>query len=308
MIHYGFNEILESIPLPWFPIVYQFGIKDTNTKVNTKYSVIVFQPHPLSGESWPLWNMKQATALNGLRVDVRGFFANLGVHRGQANWGNDNKKAFVGASLLCSIVLRFHKRRHFSPDIYCRFLLPHTPVNVVVAKLYHKPSVVRGNEPFTLPLTWTWIQEDGSKWETLTHTFKNLPSGARAFPSRQASLTVSYIASSPWWTTGETPLNTRMARRGQKNLPPMGFSTTVAGLNPRFTPFAITEPRSYAGPCTARHMPSAPVSGEPHFLDIRTVENDLSTQDLIGLAIVGLFLCVLRCPVIDIIHRSEIFR
>lgn len=95
---------------------------------------------------------------------------------------------------------------------------------------------------------------------------------------------------------------------GKKNLPPMGFSTTVAGLNPRFTPFAITEPRSYAGPCTARHMPSAPVSGEPHFLDIRTVENDLSTQDLIGLAIVGLFLCVLRCPVIDIIHRSEIFR
>jgi len=49
MIHYGFNEILESIPLPWFPIVYQLGIQDTNTKVNTKYSVIIFQTRPLSG-------------------------------------------------------------------------------------------------------------------------------------------------------------------------------------------------------------------------------------------------------------------
>jgi len=143
------------------------------------------------------------------------FFANLGVHRSQAN---DDKKAFVGASLLCLIVLRFHKRRHFWPDIYCRFLLPHTFVNVVVAKLHHKPSVARGNEPLTLPLTWAWIQEDGSKWETLTHTSKNLPSGARAFPFRQASLTVSYIAFPPWWTIGEDPLNTRIARKRQKKI------------------------------------------------------------------------------------------
>jgi len=97
----------------------------------------------------------------------------------------------------------------------------------------------------------------------------------------------------------------------KKKLPPVGFSTITAGLNlsgHRFTPFAITDPRLYAGPSTARHMPSASVSEKPHFLNIRTLENDLSTQDLINLAIVGLFLFVLRCPVIDIIHRSEISR
>jgi len=100
--------------------------------------------------------------------------------------------------------------------------------------------------------------------------------------------------------------------QGRKNLPPMGLSTTTAGLNLsryRYTPFATSSPRSYAGPRTARHMPSASVSGEPHFLNIRTVENDLSTKDLVNLAIVGLFLSGIRCPVVDqIIHRSEIFR
>jgi len=97
-----------------------------------------------------------------------------------------------------------------------------------------------------------------------------------------------------------------------RNPSPVGLSTTTAGLNlsrHRSTPFAIPKPRSYVGPCTARNMPSASVSGEPHFINIHTIESDLSIQDLINLAIVGLFLSVLRYPFIDqIIHRSEIFR
>jgi len=138
---------------------------------------------------------------------------------------------------------------------------------------------------------------------------------SRIYPvAQELSPFVRYRLPSPVSPDGlpvKYPSIHELLAKGKKNLPPVGFSTTATGLNlsgHRFTPFAITDPRLYAGACTARHMPSAPVSEKPHFLNIRTVENDLSTQDLINLAIVGLFLFVLRCPVIDIIHRSEISR
>lgn len=53
--------------------------------------------------------------------------------------------------------------------------------------------------------------------------------------------------------------------------------------------FAIHRLTSYTRSRIARCRPSASGSKEPHFLGIRTMENDLSTQDLINLAIVVYF-------------------
>lgn len=73
--------------------------------------------------------------------------------------------------------------------------------------------------------------------------------------------------------------------------------------------FAIHRLTSYTRSRIARCRPSASGSKEPHFLGIRTMENDLSTQDLINLAIVGIFLSAPRRPVTDhVLHRNEVFR